>query len=207
MRREFVLGAVMATVMAVGLGAQTTPPSSSPTTPPSTSQSPSERDQSSSGKEVTVTGCLMSADQWKGGTAGTAGTTGATGAPGSTSASRSSGSGGFVLTDVSMGASTGSYSSPSTGTSPSASAGGASSSTNADKNALMLTGKDDDLQKNVGKRVEVKGTLDKSASSGDTSMTNPPSTAGTSGSMASGGTLRVTSVKETSGSCSGGGNR
>jgi hypothetical protein len=101
-----------------------------------------------------------------------------------------------------------------TGTNPSGtSATGASS---ADKGALMLKGKDSDLQKHLNHRVEIRGTLDKSATGGDTSMTNPPSanppsTAGTAGSTASSqgitGTLTVSSVREISGSCSAGGNR
>ncbi len=209
MRREFVVGAVMAAAMAVGLSAQTTPPSGGQSTPPSSSQSSYDRDQSNRGSAVTVTGCLMSADQWKGGTAGTSGSTGSTGAPGSTSASRSSGASGFVLTDVSMGSSTGSSSSSPSATSGTtgAGAGATASGTSSSEKAIMLKGKDEDLQKNVGKRVEVRGTLDKSSASSDPSMTNPPSTAGTAGSTAAGGTLHVTSIKETSGSCSGGGNR
>ncbi|PYR91231.1 MAG: hypothetical protein DMF84_18180 [Acidobacteria bacterium] len=105
------------------------------------------------------------------------------------------------------------------GTNPSSTAGTNPSSTSASdassasgKEALTLKGKDDDLQKHVNHRVEIRGTLDKSATGGDTSMTNPPSTtAGTAGSTASSqgltGTLTVSSVREISGSCSGGGNR
>jgi hypothetical protein len=87
--------------------------------------------------------------------------------------------------------------------------------------AVLLKGKDDDLQKHVNHRVELKGTLDTSSSSsgGDTAAANPSSPtgaagagapaggAGSSASSSMGGTLRVSSVKEISGSCSGGGNR
>jgi hypothetical protein len=69
----------------------------------------------------------------------------------------------------------------------------------------MLQGKDDDLQKYVNHRVEVRGRLDKSKAA-DTSMTNPPSTGSTSA-PGTKGTLTVSSVQEISGSCSGGGNR
>ncbi len=228
MRTEFLFGAVMAAAVAVGASAQSTSPTSqnpnnqaptsqSPTPQSPTSQSPASASsdyQSSRGDTVTLTGCLASADTWKGGTAGASGTgatgttgspTGTTGAPGSTSASRSSGSGGFVLTDASMGASGGASSGGyGTGANPSAT-GTSGASSSADKDAYMLQGKDDDLQKHVNHRVELRGKLDKS-SAADTSMTNPPST-GSASAPGTKGTLTVSSVREVSGSCSGGGNR
>jgi len=234
MRRQFLFGAVMAAAVAVSASAQSTSPTSqNPNNQPPTSQSPTPQSPATpspespttqstgtastdyqSGQTVTLTGCLASADTWKGGTSGAPATgatgttgspTGATGAPGSTSASRSSGSGGFVLTDASMGASGGSSSSSYGGGATTGAAGTSGASSAAGNDAYTLQGKDDDLQKHMNHRVEVRGTLDKS-SVADTSMTNPPSTGSTSA-PGTKGTLTVSSVREISGSCSGGGNR
>jgi hypothetical protein len=110
-----------------------------------------------------------------------------------------------VLTDASMGASGGASSGGyGTGANPSTT-GTSGASSSADKDAYMLQGKDDDLQKHVNHRVELRGKLDKS-SAADTSMTNPPST-GSASAPGTKGTLTVSSVREISGSCSGGGNR
>ena len=101
MRRTFLFGTVFAAAMAVGVGAQSG----------TTSQ---DRD-SNREQNVTVTGCLKSADSWSAGstagsTAGTTsgstsgsmtGSTNPSGSYGSTTASNSSGAR-FVLTDVSM---------------------------------------------------------------------------------------------------------
>lgn len=188
MRRQFLFSTVIAAAMAVGVGAQQSSPSQYPSS------------QSSSDKAVTVTGCVER------GTGGATGTTGST-QPGATAGSSTSSSD-FVLKNVMQGSS--STTGSTAGTTGSSTALPSSATTEGLK---LIASASDDLDKYAGKKVEVKGTIEKAGESGSTagSTSAPGSTAGSTGSMSSGASsqgkmasLRVTSIRETSGSCSGG---
>ena len=176
MRRQFFFGTVFAAAMAVGLGAQST--------------SQSSYSQSDHGQSVTVTGCLQSADSFRGSSTGTTGTgssaatTGTeTGSTASSAGSMSSASADqFVLTNVSMGAS------PSTTTGePPETPTGTTGSING--SALVLSAPSStprDWSTYLNHRVEIRGTLEKKEStppepsSANPTSTNPTSTNPTS---------------------------
>jgi hypothetical protein len=193
MRRQFLFSTVIAAAMAVGVGAQQSSPSGY------------QSSQSSSDKAVSVTGCVER------GTGGATGTTGST-AGGATAGSTSS-SGQFVLKNVMAGSS--STAGSTTGTTGSSASSLPSSATT--QGLKLIASASDDLDKYVGKKVEVKGTIEKAGSESSTTAgstagsTAAGSTAGSTGSMSSGASsqgnmasLRVTSIQETSGTCSGG---
>ena len=209
MKRQIFFGTLLSTALAVGVGAQQTPPSSS--------SSPGQSDRS--GQTVTVTGCLQSGSGASGSTASSP-----TGAPaGQAGASSSSSRGGqFILANATMGSGSGSATGTTGGTPPAGAP--SSSSSSASGKSYRLTGGDtEDLQKYVNSKVEVTGTLQDSSrsSSGSTGATGSPSTGagagtGTTGSAAGSSSssmagnmpqLRVTSVRQVSGSCTGGENR
>lgn len=193
MRRQFLFSTVIAAAMAVGVGAQQSSPSGY------------QSSQSSSDKAVSVTGCVER------GTGGATGTTGSA-AGGATAGSTTSSSGQFVLKNVMAGSS--STAGSTTGTTGSSASSLPSSATT--QGLKLIASASDDLDKYVGKKVEVKGTIEKagseSSAAGSTAgSTAAGSTAGSTGSMSSGASsqgnmasLRVTSIQEASGSCSGG---
>ena len=176
--------------------------------------------------EMTIVGCLQRGDQ-------------VSGAAGSGSATQSGAAGSFVLANASPQSSTGAGAGRTTGnpdasggstTSPSTSAGGTSTAGGSTAAGRTTTGATagtsgaansgmtymldggTNLAANVGKRVEVKGTLVSGASAASGSGAAGPGTAtsgsasgsatgaGTSGTMAT-QRLRVTSVREVAGNC------
>ena len=182
MKRHLMLGTVFSAALAIGLSAQTpspSPTSQSPTSQTPTSQSPTSQDRSSSAQTITVTGCL------KADTSSPSSTPGAAGAP------ASSASAGYIL--EASGSGSASAANPTEKPSPTATSGMSSNTT------YKLTGSSSDLATMVGKKVEVKGMVQKSASSGAAGAESRP---GASSDSSKHQQLRVTSVKEVSGSCS-----
>ena len=200
MKRSIMVGVLFSAALAVAASAQST-----------AGQTAS---QSGSSEQVTVTGCLQRGNA--GGASGTSGA-GSTGA-GATRAPGSGGSrGGFVLTNAKMG-SVSPSASPSSSTGTAASPTGSSSSgIAAGTIRLKLEGSQTDLQKYANSQVEVSGKLDKTM--GSASSTTGSATTGAtgaagptgSGAAATGNapdsqdmpTLRVTSVRQISPTCSG----
>jgi hypothetical protein len=182
---------------------------------PQTSSSPqtTARSGSPSGT-ITVVGCLQRGDM-----SGATGTTGATsGSTAGSTASRSGsgpGSGAsFILTNASMSTPSGTSSTAGATTSgTTGSTAGTAGSASGSGSTYVLEGSSSDLSAtNVGKRVEVTGTLSSSAStpgagsstgsttSGTTSATGSGSS--TSGSMSNAQHLRVSSVRLIGSDCS-----
>ena len=204
MKRSITFAVLFSTALAVGAGAQSTG-----------GQTPSQSG-SSDQSQVTVMGCLQSGDA----AAGAGGT--ATSGAGSAGAPGSSGSrgGGFVLTNAKMGS--GSMSG-SSGTSSSGTAGSATGSSPRSDMAAGMTrfkieGSQSDFQKYANSQVEVTGKVDKKLASGSSSTgsatTGPTGQTGATGSGAAATgnapdarqdipTLRVTSVRQVSPTCSG----
>ena len=133
---------------------------------------------SSTAQTVTVTGCLK-ADS-------AAASPGAPASPGASSAAA-----GFILTDVSPSAGASTPASPTESPSPTATSGTSSAT-------YKLTGSASDFASLVGKKVEVKGTV-RASGSGNSPEARPGSAMGDSSKAPQ---LRVSSVKEVSGSCS-----
>jgi hypothetical protein len=124
-------------------------------------------------QNVTVTGCIENGTESPSTPAGTSGSATPAG-----SATSSSSANQFVLSSIT---------------------GAPASITGIDR--LSLSGKDSDLKKHVGHKVEITGKLENPSSSRPSSSTagTPSSTAGTSGSTE---TLKVSSVKMIAESCS-----
>ena len=164
-----------------------------------TSGSPSSQSQSGT---VTLTGCLQKGSQ--SGTAGTSGTGSTSGSATSSPSSSSSGREQFVLTNAQMGSSSRSSASGSstTGTSTSGTSGSSSASSGS---RYILDGRESELTKHVGEKVEITGMLASSggASGGASSSgTSGTATGGTSStSSASGQRVRVQSVKTVASTC------
>src|SRR5262249_29667282 len=178
MRRHLMLGTVFSAALAVGAAAQSagqSPAGQSPAQPP-TGQSPTGQDTkgSSAAQTITVTGCLK-ADTSSPSSA-------APGAPANPPAS--SASAGYILEAAPSG---GAANPPS----PTATSGSATT--------YKLSGGSSDLATLVGKKVEVKGTLQSKSGGGGASESGPGSAMGDTGKAQQ---LRVSSVKEVSGSCS-----
>jgi hypothetical protein len=181
MKRHLILGTMFSAALAVGASAQSQQP---PTSQSPTSQAPtSSQDRSSSAQTITVTGCLK-AD---------------TSSPSSTSPNApanptaSSASAGYILTDATTGSSA-AAASPTEQPSPTATSGTASGKT------YKLTGSASDFASLVGKKVEVKGTLRGNSAAGAAAGESRPDAA--MGDTSKAQQLRVTSLKEVSGSCS-----
>lgn len=193
MKRQIFFGTLLSTALAVGVGAQQTPPSSSST--------PGQSDRS--GQTVTVTGCLQSGSGASGSTASSP-----TGAPAGQAGATSSSSGQYILANATMGS--GSSATGTTGATPSA---GASSSASTGKSYKLVGGDSEDLKKYVNSKVEVTGTLDSKSSSSGAGSTGTTGSAGAGASASSSSmagsmpSLKVTSVRQVSGSCTGGENR
>src|SRR5688500_14368417 len=122
MKRQIFFGTLLSTALAVGVGAQQTPPSSSST--------PGQSDRS--GQTVTVTGCLQSGSGASGSTASSP-----TGAPAGQAGATSSSSGQYILANATMGS--GSSATGTTGATPTPSAG-ASSSASTGKSYKLVGG-------------------------------------------------------------------
>lgn len=198
MTRNVVFGTVFSAALAVGVAAQTT----------GSQQTDPQSQQSQQGQQVTVQGCLQSADI-AGGTAGTSGT----GTSGTTGSQQSGSGAQFMLTNakVTSGGTGGTGTSGTSGTGTSGTSG--TSSSMSDTKFKLTGGNQQELRQYVNSQVEIRGTLRQGgASSGGT---------GTSGSGTGSGygtgsqqkeqsgmsdvkTLRVTSVKQISPNCSGG---
>ena len=179
MKRHLMLGSVFSAALAIGVSAQSTPPpSQSPTSQPPSSQSPTSQDtgRDRSAQTVTVTGCLK---------ADSSSPSAAPGAPGAPAASAAAG--GFILEASGSGAAA-----PGEKPSPTATSGSATT--------YKLSGGSGDLASLVGKKVEVKGTVQNRA--GSAAGGAPESRPGAMGDTAKAQQLRVSSVKEVSGSCS-----
>lgn len=195
MKRHVMLGTVFSAALAVGVSAQSagqSPTSQSPTTQSPTSQSPTaqqDTDRSSNARTITVTGCLKPDTS--------ASSTTSPGAPpnpaGSPTASASSTS--YILTEMSGSGAASNPASPTESPSPTATTGSAAKT-------YKLTGSTTDFASLVGKKVEVKGTLQ--SRSGSSSSTANESRPGSMSDTSNAQQLRVTSIQEASGggSCS-----
>jgi len=184
MKRQFIFGTILSAAFAVGAAAQQ---------PPTSAQTPGQSSEAS--KTVTMAGCLQSA--------GASSTT-----PGAPASATAGAAGGFILANAS--AKTAGGSSPSstgsaagTPTGSSSAGAGASTGTSGSRPGSMagttyrLTGGDDkDLQKYVGQKIEVTGSV---SARGAGSSAEPSASAPTSGAAAQ--ALSVTSVKPTGERC------
>lgn len=191
MKRCILVSVMLSAALAVEAKAQSTPPAGKDAVPqPSTSGQ----------TQLTITGCLRSDDS-----STAAGTSGA----GATDASRATGAGGgFVLVDA------------QTATSPKrggSAAAAAKPDTGAERNltSFRLEGRESDLRKYRNSAVEVSGTLagTKSAGAAGSATAGATGQAGPTGSGAAATgtapesrnvpTLRVTSVRQVSPTCTG----
>lgn len=241
MKRTYAFGAMFALALAssaAGVGAR---------------QSTTSLGGTEQGRDVVVTGCLIPGSPAGSGT-GTSGvtdTTAVTGTSGTTGSvtagSTASGSNGsFILVNANLtpadssSSTTGTAGSTAaiTGTSGSTTAGSTVGGDAAEtgRSFILAGGQPSELQRYVNSRVEVRGTLDKTARSGAydsgssmsgtasttgsgsaaTSSTGSGSTSSTGSTASSGGMiggtadvskiqrLRVTSVRQVAGSCTGG---
>jgi hypothetical protein len=187
MSRQFVYGAVLATAMTVGLGAQSTTPQSYPQgDKPQPSSQGTEKGttrqrthDTGRGQMVTLVGCLESGSQSMTGTSGTSATnpsgtaTGSSaGAASGSTANRGATSSDFVLTNATQ-SSTAKSGTSATGTSGTA----ASTSSIPSTLHLMASGNSSaNWSRYLNHRVEVKGTLDNSMGSSMSDMANPSAT-------------------------------
>ncbi len=182
MKRNLVLGTVFSAALAVGVSAQTTGAQ--------TGQQSSEQKN----QQVTVTGCLENADM-AGGAAGTTGT----GTTGTTGQSRSSSSAEFMLTHAKItSGGTGTAGTTGTGTTGTT---GAMSSMNKFK---LMGGNQQELREYLNSQVEIRGTLQREMdrSSGAATGTAQSQTQRKSEDE-NVQTIRVTSVKQVSKTCTG----
>ena len=176
-----------------------------------TSGSPQTAARTAQSGTITVTGCLQHGDM--NATPGTTGTTGATTTAGTPPSRTTSGSGSgasFILTNASSSASgsaTGSTAG-TTGTTGATTSGATTPRSAVSGTTYALEGTASELSSmNVGKKVEVTGTLDTSSSStagtaGTTGTTGAPTTAPGSMSAHPAQKLRVSSVRVVGGDCS-----
>ena len=227
MKRELMFGTVLATAFVAGIAAQqpsAPPPSAPPSAQEPTAQQPRrERPPStdSASRTVTVTGCLTSAGSGGAQPGAEPGAAPTSGSPAQ-----------FMLTSASIaGSSSAGTSGATPGASPSA-AGTTGAKPGSSAGALStyrLSGGGDSLKQYANSRVEVTGTLQGASPMGDAAGPGSPSGAGTpgpgagtaprpgsspgaagpsttserTGAEAAVQTLRVTSVKQISASCSG----
>jgi hypothetical protein len=171
MKRQIILGTMLSTVIAAGVAAQQPPASGDPASRPAQS--------SDSAQTITVTGCLAAASA------------GASTAPGAASAS----AGGFELKNATTGTmAKGSSPAGAPGASP-----GATGTSGAAGTTYKLVGGDSaDLQKNVGKKVEVTGSMAARSSSSPSSPAGSPADAASGSSAQS---FQVKSIRATGDSC------
>ena len=187
MKRQIIFGTMLSAALAVGVGAQE-PPATPAQTPSTPSTSSRESQQSDSAKTVTMSGCLQAASSSGGGAAAQ---------PGAAGAGASSQAKNFILASASpagskTGAAPGAAGAPSTST----------AGTTGSGSTYRLTGGDDqNLDKYVGQRVEVTGTLSGRSMGSSSGAGAPGAGAGASGSSQSGPALNVSSVRATGESC------
>src|SRR5688500_3924023 len=145
MKRQIIFGTMLSAALAVGVAAQQ-PPAAPAQTPSTPSPSARESQQSDSAKTVTMAGCLQAASSSGGGAAAQPGAPGA----GASSQAKS-----FILASALPAGS-------KTSAAPGAPPAGAPSTagTSGTGSTYRLTGGDDqNLEKYVGQRVEITGTL------------------------------------------------
>lgn len=185
MKRQIIFGTMLSAALAVGVGAQQ-PPSAPPAQTPSTPARESQ--QSDSAKTVTMTGCLQAASSSGGGAAAE---------PGAPAAGAASQAKGFILASASPAGA-------KTGAEPGAPAGapGAAGTSGTGSTYRLTGGADQNLEKYVGQRVEVTGTLSGRSMGSSSGAGAPGAGAGASGSSQSGPALNVSSVRATGESCS-----
>jgi hypothetical protein len=171
MRRHLLFATILAAAFSVGASAQSGTGQAGQAGQAGTmAQGAPGAEKQAKDQNVTVTGCIENGTQSPSTPAGTSGSTTPAG-----SAASSSSADQFVLSSIT---------------------GAPASITGIDR--LSLSGKDSDLKKHVGHKVEITGKLENPSS--PSSMAGaPPSTAGTSGSTE---TLKVSSVKMIAESCS-----
>jgi hypothetical protein len=190
MKRSILFGTILSAALATGLSAQT----------PQTSGAGSS-DSQSSGQQVTITGCLKSGDA-SSSAAGSA-VTGATGTAGATDTKPGAAGGGFILANAKPGSSASSTGTAGTAGSTAGSPAGTSGSAAAGATYKLQGGDPSDLSKYANSQVEVSGTLSSASSTGSpagaTGSTSASRESGTSSNMP---TLRVSSVRQISSSCS-----
>lgn len=178
MKRQFLFGTMLTTVLAIGASAQTpqTPPAGqgSTATPSDTRSQPG---QNQSGQSLTLTGCLQPASQTPGGASTGAGAAGAgagasTGAGSTASASGQRG-GNYILTNVSPSSAagsagaTGAAGTAGTGAATGAASTGSTAASGAPATSYRLMGGDSqNLSQYVGQRVEVTGTVSGAGATG-----------------------------------------
>lgn len=187
MTRNVIFGTMFSAALAVGVAAQTG--SQDP-------QSQRERQQqqpSQQGQQITVQGCLQSADI-AGGAAGTSGT----GTTGTQQQQQQRSGAQFMLTNakVTSGGPGTSGTTGTTGTTPSIS----------DTKFMLTGGNQQELRQYVNSQVEIRGTLQKSSAPGGGTGTGTGSGYGTGSQKEQTGvsdvkTVRVTSVKQISPNC------
>ena len=175
MRRHLLFATVLAAAFSVGASAQSGTGQAGQAGQAGTmAQGASGAEKQAKDQNVTVTGCIKNGPQSPSSPAGTSGSsTSAAATSGSdamASASRS-GADQFVLTNI-------------TG----------APATLSGMDRVALSGKDSDLKKHVGHKVEITGKLEKPGTS-----PSPSSTAGTSGSPE---TVKVSSIKMLAETCS-----
>lgn len=189
MKRNLFLGTLFSAALAVGVSAQTG----------SQAGQQGSQKQSQQNMQVTVTGCLHSADMAGGGAAGTTGT----GTAGTTGQSRSSSSAEFMLTNAKI-TSGGSGMAGTTGTGTTGTTGATAGSMGKFK---LTGGNQQELREYVNSQVEIHGTLQHQAAnpSGAAAGTGTGSTGQTQKKMEdeSVQTIRVTSAKQVSKTCTG----
>jgi len=178
MRRHFMLGTVFSAALAVGAFAQSE--GQSPTGQQDANRS------SNAAQTITVTGCLKADDSGASATS-----PGAPGAPANPTAGAASTS--YILAEMSTSGAAANPASPTESPSPTATSGSSGKT-------YKLTGSASDFASLVGKKVEVKGTVQKPA--GSASANAPESRPGSAMGDTSKAQLRVTSIKEVPGSCS-----
>ncbi len=179
MKGNIVLGTLFSAALAVSVAAQGTPTGS---------QADPQKSQTKS-NEVTVTGCLQNADM-AGGTAGTTGTT-----PPATGSQSGSARAQFMLSNAKV-------TSGGTGTAGTSGTGTGAATASGDK-FLLTGGNQTELKKYLNSEVEVKGTLQPRSDRG-AAATGSATSSAQKNERADAQMLRVTSVKQTSPTCSSG---
>ena len=169
MKRQMFFATAFSAALAVGVAAQTGTGTGAQTGAQETQKA----------QQVTMTGCLQKA------TPGTAGTSG-TAEPGATASKSDQ----FILANATPASASTSGTAGTTGTPPS----GAPSSSMGNKYRL-IGGDDEDLQKYMNSKVEIRGTIDRSSSTGATGAR--PGQSDTDKLPA----LRVTSVRQLEKTC------
>jgi hypothetical protein len=176
MKRQVYLAALFSAAFAVAVAAQTG----------SQADPQKERPGSKNQQQVTVSGCLAEASTAGAAGTGTAGTTGQ-----ATGSSRSEGQ--FMLTNARV-TTRGTAGTSGTGTA------GTAAGTASDNKFLLIGGNQQELKKYLNSEVEVRGTLQPRSDRGAGTGTATGETKSQS-EMANVQRLRVTSVKQTSPTC------